>query len=191
MRINMRRAFTLVELLVVIAIIALLIGLLFPVLGRVRRQAQRTSCASELRQIGSLFQIYLSDSKNKLPRINTMPTLALPPDAPSLVQLLQPYAKSVKAVYRCPADRITVITPGSPTGFETYFDREQSSYQYNPLLSSVYAGRALDDHPMARAGKINSVPIVFEYEAFHGRPGDKGSMNYLFIDTHVGDIIDE
>jgi prepilin-type N-terminal cleavage/methylation domain-containing protein len=187
----MRKAFTLVELLVVIAIIALLIGLLFPVLGRVRRQAQRTSCAAELRQIGSLFQMYLSDSRNKLPRVNTMPTLGLPADAPSIVQLLQPYAKSVKAVYRCPADRIAVFTPGSPLGFETYFDREQSSYQYNPLLSSVYAGRALDDHPMAQAGKINSIPIIFEYEAFHGRPGDKGSMNYLFIDTHVGDMSDE
>src|SRR3954464_2565531 len=91
---QMRRAFTLVELLVVIAIIALLIGLLFPVLGRVRRQANRTSCAGELRQIGALFQMYLSDSKNKLPRINTLPSLNVPPDAPSLPQVLQPYTKS-------------------------------------------------------------------------------------------------
>jgi prepilin-type N-terminal cleavage/methylation domain-containing protein/prepilin-type processing-associated H-X9-DG protein len=183
--------FTLVELLVVIAIIALLIGLLFPVLGRVRRQANRASCAAEMRQIGSLFLMYLSDSKNKLPRINTMPTLNTPPDAPSLVQLLQPYAKSVKAVYRCPADKIMVITPGAPIGVETYWEREQSSYQYNPLLSSVYAARALDDHPMARAGKINSIPIIFEYEPFHGRAGEKGSMNYLFIDGHVRDLADE
>jgi prepilin-type processing-associated H-X9-DG protein len=137
--------------------------------------------------------MYLSDSKNKLPRVNTLPSLIppLPPDAPSLVQLLQPYAKSVKAVYRCPSDQITMITPGTPLGPETYYEREQSSYQYNPHLSSVYAAKALDDHPMAKAGKINSIPIAFEYEPFHGRAGESGSMNYLFIDGHVRDLAEE
>ena len=135
--------------------------------------------------------MYLGDSRGKLPRVNTMPSLLLPPDAPSLPQVLQPYTKSAKGVYRCPADHIAVLTPGAPPGFETYFDREQSSYQYNPFLSSVYAGRAIDDHPMVKLGRINSIPIAFEYEPFHGRAGDKGSMNYLFLDTHVGDLSDE
>ena len=61
------KAFTLIELLVVIAIIAILAAILFPVFARARENARRTSCLSNLKQIGLGVLQYTQDYDERYP----------------------------------------------------------------------------------------------------------------------------
>jgi len=62
-----RKGFTLLELLVVVAIIALLAAILFPVFSRVRENARRSACMSNLKQLGLAIQMYNQDNDLRLP----------------------------------------------------------------------------------------------------------------------------
>ncbi len=62
-----KHAFTLIELLVVIAIIAILAAILFPVFARAREQARKTTCLSNLRQIGTAALMYVQDHDETFP----------------------------------------------------------------------------------------------------------------------------
>ncbi len=61
-----RRAFTLIEMLVVISIIALLMGIIVPVLSKVRRNARRLYCAAQLKQIGIAVRTYAEDQDHRI-----------------------------------------------------------------------------------------------------------------------------
>lgn len=62
-------AFTLIELLVVIAIIAILAAILFPVFARAREQARQTTCLSNLKEMGTAFQMYIQDYDGGYPNL--------------------------------------------------------------------------------------------------------------------------
>ena len=113
-----RRAFTLVELLVVIGIIAVLIGILLPVMGRAREQARRAQCLSNLRQIGMAILSYAQEKKS-LPGPanigiadpdtvnNTGTTIFTATEASQQLSnsnLLLPYLKNNRTVFFCPSN---------------------------------------------------------------------------------------
>ena len=180
------RAFTLTELLVVLAIVAALAGFLMPALAKARASAAHARCAAQLHDIGQMLQMYFGENHNTLPKLNMMPSLNPPLNRyPSLVQLLAPYHKGATAVFQCPADQITQPVRDAPSGFETYFAREQSSYYWNEEVS-IYASRITELKDGDR------VLLLQEYEPFHGRAGASGSMNRLYADLHVdGDVPSE
>jgi prepilin-type N-terminal cleavage/methylation domain-containing protein len=62
-----KRAFTLIELLVVIAIIAILAAILFPVFAQAKTAAKKTQSLSNLKNLDTAVQIYLSDVDDILP----------------------------------------------------------------------------------------------------------------------------
>jgi len=62
-----RFGFTLIELLVVIAIIAILAAILLPVFARARENARKSTCLSNMKQVGSAMILYQSDYDQKFP----------------------------------------------------------------------------------------------------------------------------
>jgi prepilin-type N-terminal cleavage/methylation domain-containing protein/prepilin-type processing-associated H-X9-DG protein len=105
---NRKYGFTLIELLVVIAIIAILAAILFPVFGRARENARRTSCMSNMKQMGLAVQQYTQDyDENLLPTRVTAGYFGAGNPATNQYfhwgRLLFPYTKS-EQIYVCPSN---------------------------------------------------------------------------------------
>ena len=101
-----RSGFTLIELLVVIAVIALLAAILFPVFARARENARRSSCQSNLKQMGIGVMQYVQDYDEYYP-YGQRPKETSDPNAPWVnsiyfwPNMIQPYIKS-EQVFSCP-----------------------------------------------------------------------------------------
>ena len=67
LRSHLNPAFTLLELLVVIAIIAVLVGILLPVLARAREQGRLLACLSNIRGQGMTLYGYTADYDGAMP----------------------------------------------------------------------------------------------------------------------------
>jgi prepilin-type N-terminal cleavage/methylation domain-containing protein/prepilin-type processing-associated H-X9-DG protein len=100
--VSRQRAFTLIELLVVIAIIAILAAILFPVFARARENARRSSCLSNLKQLGLGIMQYTQDYDETFPiGFKAGPENDWWEDAWPIH--VQPYVKSLQ-VFSCPSD---------------------------------------------------------------------------------------
>lgn len=124
------KGFTLIELLVIIGIIAILAAILFPVFARARENARKTSCLSNMKQMGLAFMQYTQDYDEKFPRLQ-LSTLSGATKAPPYTypygwaDALYPYTKSTQLL-QCPSDSMGPNPDSTQVGF--------TDYGYNNLM---------------------------------------------------------
>lgn len=152
----LRRAFTLLELLVVISIIAVLAGLLLPVVAMVRRIANDVKCGSNLQQIGSAIEFYKGENDDAFPErlYWGSPPVAGAPPSPITSDLFHSNGplKGLTRILLCPRD--------AQAGRDTRMGRHISWKN----LSSIYTPGSSYDY------EVSSVLL------------DGGDINFFFKD---------
>jgi prepilin-type N-terminal cleavage/methylation domain-containing protein/prepilin-type processing-associated H-X9-DG protein len=209
-----RQGFTLIELLVVIAIIAILAALLFPVFAAAKVAAKKTSCMSNMRQIGLAMSMYASDYDGWFP--TSAHTSPFNPQG-SWIWQLQPYTSRTDEIRICPADPkggqrlaaggtsyilneyIVVPGPGAqlildsmPRPSETFTtfiisDRQGVSWQQDHTHSRGWSGLSPANNWANILQDIQ--PDRHRMGIGQGTTGrTEGTANYLYADTHVKSI---
>jgi prepilin-type N-terminal cleavage/methylation domain-containing protein/prepilin-type processing-associated H-X9-DG protein len=159
--------FTLLELTVVISIIAILAAILFPVYAQAREAARRSTCRTNLHQIGLALAMYARDYDGRYP-----------PEQNELKPLAAPYVNGFQ-VFKCPSDS----TPG-PRAYPNGVPIAEKTR--NPGLMKLPAGPLFGSYQY-RAGRTakdrGDTPMVADWRFLH-----MGNSHVLYLDGSVSGV---
>jgi prepilin-type N-terminal cleavage/methylation domain-containing protein len=182
-RSHRRQGFTLLELLAVIATIAVLAGLLLPVLGKAKLKAQRTACFSNLHQLGLAWVMYYNDNNGRLvesypvnnPYVWVQGDMTVQAEATNVNLIRQGklfHYNQSSEIYRCPTDQGTTIDGQSV--------RTVRSYSMNSFMG-------------ARDASLGAIPAsATKYTLFYTKDAEltKPSQLWVLLDEDERSIND-
>jgi prepilin-type N-terminal cleavage/methylation domain-containing protein len=175
-----RGGFTLIELLVSVSIIGILAAILLPGIGSLRKSAQKTSCLSRMRAIGSSVVCFVADHDGCLPTNGNTSPFSSTDSSGSYYFLLGSYLDTSNKtagtlrdmkLFRCP----TMDTKPNVLDTSAYM------YTYNTLIGVNAAAGGSNQTPvpvrMAQVARPNYTPMLWDCA------GDKGSDSNPFLPT--------
>ena len=191
----LRPAFSLVELLVIIACIAVLAGILIPVVNTVREKSRTTQCANNMRQLGTAFNLYVAENNMRVP--NQPTGVVAPGNNVTYWERLAPYTGFTGEMRASDeAARGSVMHCPNHTEWEGAFSYFANRYLFTPsddirvnrierpsekiLFYEVHTRMqwAIASYYGGGTGK----PPYFPFFTHHAH---KGGSNFVFVDGHV------
>jgi prepilin-type processing-associated H-X9-DG protein/prepilin-type N-terminal cleavage/methylation domain-containing protein len=196
------KGFTLIELLVVISLIVILAAILLPVFAQVREAARKSTCQSNLKQIGAAVLMYAQDYDDTLPNAGSSD------DGGDLTGSLEPYTKQryAQGIWKCRSHSLNANATSwtSSYGYNWQYllapgpDYPHSGWNgfSNPGISLAFLARPGDTLCLMDHGAPTGNHKLWSYLT---RPGDgtningfgrpdfrhTGQANVLFCDGHV------
>jgi len=165
-------AFTLIELLVVIAIIAILAALLLPALATAKQKAWKTSCTSNLHQIGLAMRMFADDNNELYPESGDdihWGTIDAATQKPSWMEQIISYAGTTN-VYNCPGN---VQLPLNMRGPFDYFNGARAAFVIADADAPVRGTAILYPSAFVLSGDTCGIPNVSGGGTFDPFDADK------------------
>lgn len=167
--------FTLIELLVVIAIIAILAAMLLPALGKVKDQGKNASCVSNLKQHGTILQIYISTFNDY------SVTPATYKYAPWRVLLDLGYYKPDDKLMVCPGDKTNEKNRADIQGSWQYYAawaKLSRGYIYNRVCGFYNDNNYFPAIRPSKLKKPSTIGVILDFEAIGGSQGYTYGYDY-------------